>query len=184
MFGRRRGPLVDPTKQGAVLREMVREAERVIDHQVRVWERLDAKAEQLIRSALLTLAGAVALATFFLRQSEVLLDGLFLLLFLGAGLSIVLALLFFIASYAGFRSDRRLGIGPSPRWLADQAVRSEDSMADHLTAVLATYREDFRGNRAAMDLALRSRQRGLAALLVGILGYASAFAYVVGGSIL
>lgn len=168
----------------AVLREMVREAERVVDHQARVWEGLDAKAEQLMRLALLTLAGAVALATFFLQQRDVVLDGIFLGLFLAAGLLVVMAILFIVSSYAGFRSDRRLGLGPSLGWLADRSARSGVTLDGHLRAVLAKYREDFEGNRASMDLALRSRQRGLFLLVGGIFGYAVAFVYVVGGSIL
>lgn len=167
-----------------MLREMVREAERVIDHQVRVWEGLDAKAEQLMRLALLVLAGAVALATFFVQRPGVPFDAVFLAIFLGAGLLVVFAILYLLASYAGFRSDRRLSVGPAPAWLVDRSTRSDPSLRDHLRAVLETYRDEYEENRRRMDLAAESRMCGLALLVAGIGAYAAAFIYVVGGAIL
>lgn len=166
------------------LQEMVRQAERVIDHQMRVWEQLDTKAEQMMRLSLLILAGAVTLATFFLQDSTVALDRVFLAVFVGAGLFVVVAILFFVASYTGFREDRRFRVGPSPAWLQRRAHYVGRSPMEHRMASLAAYREYFDANRGGIDLALRSRKRGLIFLVAGILLFVGAFVYVVGGAIL
>lgn len=178
---RPRGTLVDRV---AVLREMVREAERVIDHQARVWEGLDGKAEQLMRLALLALAGAVGLATFLLQMRDVHLDEVFLALFLAAGFVVVLATLFFVSAYAGIRSDRRFDVGPAPAWLAERSHRRNPALGAHLREVLATYDEDYEANRRRMDLVARSRKRGVLMLVAGIAVYAVGFIYVVGRTML
>lgn len=179
-------PPVDPEPRAdpALLSELVREAERVLDHQVRVWEELDGKAEALMRLGLATLAGAVALATFFLQEPAVRLGTVFLAIFVAAGFLVVLSVLFFLASYVGLRTDRRLGVGPSPVWLERQAQRPANGLAAHHEAVLAVHRTDFESNRRRMDLAVESRRRGSLLLTAGVLLYAAGFIYVVGATIL
>lgn len=51
------------------LREMLREMERVIDHQIRALEEQDDKSEQLIRLVIAALAGGIALGSFLVRGS-------------------------------------------------------------------------------------------------------------------
>lgn len=179
----RPGDVTDQDR-ATLLREMVREAERVVDHQARLWEGLDAKAEQLMRLALLTLAGAVALATFFLQVQDIPLDETFLFLFLAGGLLVVLAVLFIVSSYVGIRSDRRFDVGPSPAWLVERSSHRNSTLEVHLGKVLETYEEDFATNRRRMDLVARSRRWGVLMLVWGTAVYAAGFIYVVGGTIL
>lgn len=174
-------PAVDPPD---LLAEANRTSERILDHQIRMWGEMEDKAEHLMRLSLATLAGAVALTTLFVQVPDVTLDGAFFVLFLAAGVSVVVALLMVLTSYVGLRADRRVALGPAPAWLRDRLGDSPRDDAAYQLGILDVYADSFRENREKMDLARTVSRRAIRSLVVGVALSTGAFIYLVGGTIL
>lgn len=168
----------------SLLPGMVRASERVLDHQIRVWEELDDKAEEVMRLGLATLAGAVALATLFVREPGLALDPLFFGLFVTGGAFVVAAVLTVLTSYVGIRADRGVGLGPTPQWTLDRVAAYLGEPLRFHGALLAVYADAFLDNEEKMNLAGRRRLWGIRGLVADVIVLTTAFIYLVGGAIL
>jgi hypothetical protein len=162
-------------------REMLREAERVIDHEVQAIEQLDAKTSHALTLAISGITLLVALGT--LAGANV--SRSFLVVLALAGVANGAAVHALIRAYHGLRSRGEVSVGPSPVWLAD-GLTVERSLREHLDSVLLGYRDYHLHNQAFMSDMKRSRAAGirllvLAAFLYGVaalrLAVAATFSY-------
>lgn len=159
---------------------MLREAERAVDHQVRVMEEQDDKTERVRTLSVAALGGALALATFVRQFAP--LDGPFLVVFGAGALANLLALLRFLRAYVALPKAR--ATGPDPRWIAEKANESTWSRERHLIALLQNYPAYFDHNAAVLARVVAERLAGLL-LLTGSLGaYAAGAIYILGKGVI
>lgn len=180
-MGQSRGPVPDETlSPPADLQEMLREQERVIDHQVRAIEELDDKSEHMIRLSMAALAGGVGLASLLPRATEV--TPLIALLPLGiaAGLNLA-ARIAFVDAYVGFREHAEAHIGPDPSWVARKAQADDWTLERHLLALIADHEGYSAHNGEVMEHTAARRRMGVYVLLASILAYAIGYIYILSG---
>ena len=163
-----------------VLAEMLREAERAVDQQLKVLEELDDKSEQLLAVALATLGSGLALVTFASGREALLLDPSFRGLVGLAIVSNLCALLAVLRGYVGAGQGRERFAGPSPRWLKEKANLSDWTMERHQVTVIGGFADWFDHNAALMDAQRRTHRLGVLVLAVAVLLYAWAGIYVLG----
>lgn len=162
-----------------LLREMLREAERVLDRQFRMMEEHDDKTEQAIALGVATLGGGVALATFARAGTAPLAMGFVVF---GAALNL-LALLWLLEAYVGLSRKESLRMGPNLRWLAAKANDRTWSLEDHLLTLIKDVPAHWDANLAALRAVAGRRRSGLLMLLVSMSSYAMGTLYILGGGI-
>jgi hypothetical protein len=160
-----------------LLREMLREAEGVLDQQLHALDELDDKTEQLLAVGVATAGAGIALFAFLAQRGG------------GVGLaaqagwmasfaSNLAALLAFLQAYVGFGARRLPKAGPSLSWLAEKANDAAWSLEAHVASVVAAYPEYFRNNDRVLVRQGRAQQIGLALLTASVLSYAGVAFYV------
>jgi hypothetical protein len=149
----------------AWLREMLREAERVIDHEVRAIEELDKKTAQALTLSLSGLSLFVLLGGFVGPKAS----PAFLALFMVAGVLNAGAVYLLVKSYHGPESRAEVNVGPSPVWMAEK-LGTQEGLGDHYAAVLFGYAEYHIHNVRFMDEIKKARSNA-----VGLLSLAGAF---------
>jgi hypothetical protein len=157
-----------------LLREMVREAERLVDHQLQAMEELDNKSEQMIKLSVALLAGGAALAGFTIRHLVAYAGGAFLAALGVAATLNGTAIVSFVASYVGLRHQTDAHVGPHPRWLKQKPVDEGWTLALHVGSLIQGYADYSDHNVGRMRTSARRRVRGLALLAAALIGYASA----------
>lgn len=162
------------------LAEMVREAERVLDHQVRAAERLDERSQQGVALATAALGGALALGSLVAGSAPRSADHLFLPLLAGGGVLNLFALFQLLQAHAGLREGGTLRVAPGLAWLDSKAGQRTWTLLLHLRSVIAGARAYEEYNRRALLETAARRRRGLAALLASLAVYAAAYLYVFG----
>lgn len=165
------------------LAEMLREAERALDHQVRALEEQDDKSEQLITLGVAAIGGGLALALIALREPSRPggLPGP--VLFGAASLFNLVAIAMFLNSYIGFFRHVEAHVGPSLDWLKDKSNDPEWSLANHYVSLLSDTANYAKHNLARMLHSTRWRRRGLYWLSASISGYLAASLLIRGGAI-
>lgn len=159
------------------LKEMMREQERVIEHQVHALEELDDKSEHMIRLAVAALAGAVALASLLLRGPDAIPGHSLLPLGVGAALNIA-AMVLFVDAYVGFRRHSEAYVGPDPRWVAQRAVDPGWNLEKHLVALIEDQPAYFDHNREVIERSVERRKVGVFTLLASLVGYTGGYIYI------
>jgi hypothetical protein len=105
-----------------LLRESLREAERVLDHQMGALQEVDYKAEQVLAVTLATTGGGLA---FFAYASAKVDPGRsfgFVLVFAVGFAANVLAAAAFLSGYLGFVNPTVVQAGPAPAWIAQRTT--------------------------------------------------------------
>lgn len=169
-------PAPDPTLQ--LLREMVRESERVFDIQIQSFGRADARSEQMIALSVLALGGGLAFADAFGPPGP---QGARLpfVPLMGAALILnALALLTFLRAYLRLREHSGIRFGPSPEWIADQSQRKGPTEAQHLGAVLVALADDHFENLSLLHNAVTIRDRGVSRLTWAVVLYGAGWFYI------
>lgn len=159
------------------LREMLREQERVIDHQVRALEELDDKSEHMIRLSMAALAGGVGLASVVLRATTSPSVLLLVPLVIAAGLN-CWGLAVFVDAYVGLTRHRDAHVGPNPSWVARKALEDSWTLEEHLLAVVTNHERYNAHNLAVMEHAATRRHLGVYLLLGSIMAYAGGYIYI------
>ncbi|MEA3200397.1 MAG: hypothetical protein QOE90_1825 [Thermoplasmata archaeon] len=157
---------MDDEPARAVL-EILREAERVLDHQIRSLEELDDKIEQMLALGVGSLAGAFALAAF-IASREPRWAGYAAALASGA-LWNCAAVFYFARGYGIVDREVQAKVGPSTGWLAAQAQGPSPNLVEHGRLVVAVLHNSFEDNdETATFIAQQSRKgvRWLAAALM------------------
>lgn len=158
-------------------------AERLVDHQVRAAEELDDKAEQMIRLAMVTMAGAMSVALFVGQEPDIQADAVSAVIY-AVGLSAnLLAAFLFIHSYVGIGRPIELYPAPSVEWLEAKRDDADWTFHDHLASLISSYAEYSRANVARMTNSAGRRSRGLVWLFAAVLLYSTATALIVGRTI-
>lgn len=146
-----------------LLVEIVRESERVVDHQIKAAEESDDKNEHLT-SLGVALVGAEVAAYAYVRGSVP--ENSSVMIVLPAAIVLALAALTaFLDAYVGIARRIRFHAGPHPEWLAAKANESSWSPNLHLVATASSFARYFNANTASLAAANRSRRLGLALLV-------------------
>src|ERR1051325_3389938 len=145
---------------------MLREAERVLDHEVQAIEQLDAKTSQALTLAISGITLLVVLGT--LAGTNV--SRSFLALLALAGLANAAAVHALIRAYHSLPSRAEVSVGPSPAWLAD-ALTVARSLREPMDSFLLGYRDYHSNNQAFIADMKRSRTVGVKLLVASALLY-------------
>lgn len=151
-----------------MLREMVREAERAIDHQVRALENLDGKGAQTVTAAQAALAGAVALVAFVIGQAPGPVEPLTMVLFAAGAVANVVALVAQMGSARGRTVHDQVRVAPHHAWIEEKAKEQAWELERHLLSVLEGLARYAEGNLALMEIAARRRLHAQRALSMGL----------------
>lgn len=162
---------------------MLRESERTIDQQVRAMEELDDKSEHMLTLGVAALGGGAALATFAIANARLSVDAVFLAGVFIAGSLNLLALLLLSASYIGFRQHIERHVGPRLAWIAEKSNDATWRLLDHYLSLVMDYPSYEDWNAKRMAASAKKRRYGLNALLLAVLAYGLAFAYILTASI-
>ncbi len=163
-----------------LLREMVREWERLIDHPVQAMAELNDKAEQMIKLAVALLAAGITLAGYVIQTLPDLVEPWF-----GVGIlaGIVLnlsSIAQFLRAYAGAGPHGELHIGPHPAWMMDKTKESDWTLYRHLGSIVRSYGKYSDVNVGKMrDSAVR-RTTGLAVMALAATAYAASMSFILG----
>lgn len=169
-----------------ILAALVRDAERVIDHQVQAMEELDDKSEHMLGLGVALLAGGVSIATFLAgRESAPRPDWTFFCLLCAGGTTNIAAILAFLESYVGFRHGTRLAVGPSLEWIQAKANDPDWSLPSHRLSLLSEegYPTYARVNSIKMAHSARARRLGLASVAAAVILYFAALADILAEAI-
>lgn len=159
-----------------VLREMLRELERILDQQLRAVEEQDDRAEQAITLAVATLGGGLGLAT--LLSGALYRDGVSLA-FLGVSAGVNLAsLAWLLRAYMGV--PKALQVGPRPTWLRDKANDAGWTVQDHLLSMVTDVPDYCLANADILRRRASIILRGVWMLLLALAGYAIVTLYILG----
>lgn len=158
--------------------ELIREAERALDLQVRAFERGDSRAEQMIGLASAALvAGAGAVSAAVAGTTGPLPWPPILLSFAGS-VSTLLSIGLFVRAYLGLRDQPKLRAGPSSEWLLSESRTPGTSLVGHWRTALQVHADSYTENLVSLDSALRARRLGLRTLVAGVLLFAGALFYI------
>lgn len=161
---------------------MLREQERVIDHQVRAIEELDDKSEHMLRLSIAALAGALTLASFLLRGPDQV-PPLVLLPFGSAAALNLCALVFLVDAYVGFRHHAEAHVGSDPAWVAERAEDPAWTLEEHLITLIQDSPGFSAHNIQVMERATHRRRLGVYSLLVALVLYVVGYLYILSGVI-
>lgn len=163
------------------LRELLREAERVIDHQIRALGDLDRKSEQMITLGVAALGGGLAIGLLLVREASGPV-GPFVVILLAA-LANLVALAMFVNAYVGAPRPSEAHVGPSLNWLQQKANDPDWTGERHYISVLADHATYGGHNLGMMKHAARWRRQGLAWLGGALIGYLASLVFILGGRI-
>lgn len=164
-----------------LLREAVREAERVVEIQARAMEELDDKSEHLVNLAVAAMAGSVTLALFALTNANAWPWVAPMAPLLVGSAYNVAALWRFLAAYnARHARDASVEVGPDLKWVEGRLDQPRWGLREHLRHVVAGYAAYQRANQETMSVTARDRSRGLAFLFVALAAYGLAFVLIAG----
>jgi hypothetical protein len=162
-----------------ILKEAIREQERLIDSQTEGMSELDKKAEHLISLSVLTLGAAAALGVYLIDHVCGAGRLLLVVLMLGAAATIF-AIIEFTICYVGLKGVLERKAAPDPEWIKKKAADPEWTLIEQYLAVIQGLADAFATNRAAMDTNVTHRRRGVFGLLAGFLLLAlAAFLFLV-----
>lgn len=151
-----------------VLTLIRRDAERIVDHQIRAAEELDRKLEHLSTLGVASTGGGFALGGFIATQG----GGAPLFVLLGVGVLLnVAAIAFFMRGYGALRESVELGAGPDPTWLAAKAVEEGWNGDRHQKSVIRGLAQAFEENRQTGAFVSNQRKKGARLLLSGVAFY-------------
>lgn len=173
-YGEFPGP---PSVELDKLREMLREQEEVIQHQVRAFEEQDEKSRHMIQLSVAALAGGVALASVLLRGPNQVPPWSILPVAIAATLNLS-ALVFFVDAYIGFRDQSDTHVGPDPGWVAQKAGDEAWTLDHHLLAQIKRTPAYFAHNLIAIEDSAQRRRLGLYWLLAALLSYAIGYIFI------
>lgn len=171
-------PSGDGGDEAGLLAEMVREAERVIDHQVSVLKELERKSDRVTTTAQGLLAGAVILITFVTARVPTRADLPFLVLFSLAGLVNAVALLRSLDSFIGPRHHEAVSVGPSVDWIHRRSQERGWDAADHRLSVVRGLAEYERDNQDFMRRKADKVSTNLRLVSWAVATYAASLLYV------
>src|SRR3990172_8724467 len=174
-------PRTEPEVPGPplpLLREMVRESERVCDIQRQSFARADARSEQMIALGLVTLGAGLAMSRSFEPSGSPAPDPPFLALMGGAMVLNAHAILTFLRAYLRPREHSAIRFGPSPEWIANQSRRRNLREPEHLRALLVGLADDHFENLSLLQTAVATRDKGLSRLTLAALLYGAAGFYI------
>lgn len=161
-----------------LLREMLREAERVLDQQLHALDEMDDKTEQLLAVGVATAGAGIALFAFLAQHGGNGVGPAAQGGWAGAFALNLAALLAFLQAYVGFGARRLPKAGPSPSWIAEKLDDAAWSTRTHVASVVAAYPDYFRDNARVMVREGRAQRVGLALLTFAVLVYAGVAFYV------
>ncbi len=170
-----------PESDEALLQELIREAERALDFQVRAFERADGRAEQMIGLATGALVAGWGVGSALMGGRGGSPPALYLALRAAGSLPTLISIGRFVGAYLGVREHSAIRIGPTPEWLFAEAGRSATGLEDHQRRALQIHADNFVENLQGLSAAVRERDRGVRWLLAGALLFGSAFLYIGGG---
>ena len=175
-----RTPAGDP--DAPILAELTRESERIIDIQVRAFERAEDRSDRLMSLSLAVLGGGLSVGAFvaagdprWARYAAL------SLVVLGVILNLASFLLFLRAS-PGLLEHHDVRPGPSLSVLARRAGNETWVLADHYQVYIDAMAECHIENLANLARAVIGRQRGLRLVLCAIGAYALALFLIAGSS--
>ena len=179
-------PSPDDPHDPAILAELARETERILDLQVKAFERAEDKSDRLISLSLAVLGGGLSLATLALALALALggrgswreAVGLGPMS-LGAAFNLGSLVLFLRAS-PGLLEHHDVRLGPAPSALARRALDKTWELADHYLNFIDAMADCHVENLANLARAVTARQRGLRLLLCAIGAYALAVLFIAG----
>lgn len=161
--------------------ELLREAERVIDHQVRSIERSDSKSAELLRLGVAALAGGLALAALTAQYAPRAANTLVLFLFGAGGVFNLISLLFFLSAYTGFKRHPESHTGPRLSWLVTKANLPGWTLPEHVLSLLVALNSFEEHNVLELIRSADWRRRGLYALGIALVSYAGSTFFILGG---
>lgn len=159
-----------------VLPEVLRQLERLIDHQARALEEQDDRTEQALTLSVAILGGALALAS--LVRSSAVLDGAFLALLGGSAVLNIAALAGFLRAYLGV--PKAVSVGPDPHWMSGKANDADWRMPDLLLSVVTDDPDYYAANGVILRRVAKEQLRGASLLVASLGGYAMATFYILG----
>jgi len=185
-IGANRGPrgVPEPPDEGDVpiLAELAREAERIIDVQLRAFERAEDRSDRLMSVSLAVLGGGLSVGAFVSAGDLPLTRDVALsLVVVGAAFNLASFLLFLRAS-PGLLEHHDARPGPAPSVLARRAANKTWGLADHYQVLIDAMAECHVENLANLAHALIARKRGLRLVLCAIGSYAFALFLIAGSS--
>lgn len=144
-----------------LLVEMIREAERAVDHQIKDAEESDDKNEHLLGLGVVLIGAEVAGVAYLpgIAASDAASAA-----FGAAVLFALFGLVAFLDAYVGIWRRSRLRTGLHPAWLATKANDPAWTPTEHLVAAAAAYDEVYATNLGTLERTFRARRVGLAFL--------------------
>jgi hypothetical protein len=165
----------------ALFAEMLRVAERVLDHQVKAIEALDLKTQNAITLGVAALGGGLALGSLVTAQGRAGVDVWFAGVFGAGGLLNLAALALLIDANTGLRRQRFVRYGVHVSWLRESWP---DGSLRELRRSMVREIEDYAISNAHVMRAIASRRRqGLLVGFAAVTAYALALVYIVARSV-
>lgn len=156
---------------------MLREQERVIDHQVRALEEQDDRSEQMIRLGIAALAGGIALGSLLVRGSTAPSGRILASLAIAAVLNLA-SIVLVVHAYVGFRRHSEGHVGPDPGWIAEKAMDGSWTLEEHLLSLIVDHPRYSDHNMTVMNRIADRRRKGVYLLLSSLLAYAVGYFYI------
>ncbi len=173
-------PTRAPLPDEPFLKELIREAERALDYQVRAFERADGRAEQMLGLAAGALVGGWGAASAALGNASGPPPPVFILLIGAGSLCTFISLGRLVRAYMGLRERSAVRVGPSPGWLLAEALGPAPALESHRREALRLHADNHAENLAGLFRAEKARAVAVRWLLAGILLFGSGFLYIAG----
>lgn len=161
-----------------LLWEILREAERAIDHQLTVLADLDERTGEMVKLGVATLGGGLVALAFLVDRAGVPESGSVRAAVVVCIVLNLMALMFFLDVYVGvFRRHQRQA-GADPQWLAERANDPTWRIDQHFLEVVAGHGTYFRENARLMATSAKSRRAGIVLLVAAVIGYMGVALYL------
>jgi hypothetical protein len=165
---------LEDSSDPALLAELVRESERVVDWQVKAFERAEDKSDRLMSLALAVLGGGLAIGAIVNADGPPAYGAIALGLVAGAACLNLTSLVFFLRASPGLLEQHDVRPGPAPRALSRRSLDNTWTLEDHYLDFLRSMADCHIENAANLARAVLGRRRGLRLLLCAIAAYALA----------
>lgn len=156
-----------------LLREMLREVERIVDHQVQALSELNAMSAQAATAAQAILAGGIVLVSIVASQFLDHVDIGFLALFTAGSIVNIHALMYLLAAYKGPGRYELVETGPEPLWVESKAGDARWGWNEHIRSVIGGLTESARRNLLLMKRKAAKRHGGIRLLGIALALYAA-----------